>query len=350
LEGGFENLNAARMSAAGEGSTEPNLNFYPLGKNANESVLSPQPPPPCNPPPFCYTERKSQHQEEFPMKKAFLLIPLILSILVFFACSGTEAIPETTLPLSTAEPTTASTTISTEEPTTVPTEVPTKEPTTAPPEETTAPATDPLHSQFYIPGLSVEDVIRYFGEVVLDAEFIHSGDSSVLQKWEIPIYYCVQGSPTEADLEVLENFTQWLNTLPNFPGIFEVDTSLEANLDFHFCTQEEMTSLMGDWTFGLDGAVTFWYDDNRIYDATICVRNDLNQTLRNSVILEELYNGLGPIQDTSLRTDSIIYAGYSEPQELTPIDKLILQLLYHPDLPCGIHAEACAEIIRLLYY
>ena len=27
---GFEQLNAARMSAAGEGWTEPNLNFHPI--------------------------------------------------------------------------------------------------------------------------------------------------------------------------------------------------------------------------------------------------------------------------------------------------------------------------------
>ena len=39
IEGGFEQLNAARMSAAGDGSTEPNLYFCPVGRNANESVL-----------------------------------------------------------------------------------------------------------------------------------------------------------------------------------------------------------------------------------------------------------------------------------------------------------------------
>ena len=36
---GFEKLNAARVSAAGEGWTEPNLYFCPPGRNANESVL-----------------------------------------------------------------------------------------------------------------------------------------------------------------------------------------------------------------------------------------------------------------------------------------------------------------------
>ena len=43
VEGGFENPNATRTSVAGEGSTEPLLNFRPFpGENANESPHSDQ--------------------------------------------------------------------------------------------------------------------------------------------------------------------------------------------------------------------------------------------------------------------------------------------------------------------
>jgi hypothetical protein len=76
----------------------------------------------------------------------------------------------------------------------------------------------------------------------------------------------------------------------------------------------------------------------------------LDQYRRNSVILEEIYNGLGPIQDTSLRSDSIIYSEFSQPQALTNIDELILKLLYHPDIMPGMNAEQCETIIRQLYY
>ena len=90
--------------------------------------------------------------------------------------------------------------------------------------------------------------------------------------------------------------------------------------------------------------------DNEIYDAIICCRTDLDQDLRNAVILEEMYNGLGPIQDTDLRVDSVIYSGYSEPQRLTQMDELILRLLYHPQMECGMDAQQCADVIRQLYY
>jgi len=210
--------------------------------------------------------------------------------------------------------------------------------------------TEPAHSPLYIPGVSVEDVVLYFNEVCLDAETVHGGDPSVLQKWMIPLRYIVHGSPTAEDRAIMDHFTQWLNTLEGFPGISETKDPMEANLRIHFCDQEEMLAIMGDWVYGLDGAVTFWYECDEIYDAVICCRTDLDQHLRNSVIQEEIYNGLGPVQDTSLRPDSMIYAGFSEPQSLTPVDELLLKLLYHPDMVCSMNAAQCEAVIRQLYY
>lgn len=230
----------------------------------------------------------------------------------------------------------------------------TTQPATENTTETTQPATTeaaPEHSSRYIPWLSVEDVICYFNEVCLDAEMVHSGDPSLLQKWTVPILYTLEGPYTDEDHRVLTDFAQWLNTIEGFPGIFEASEAGQANLRIHFCGQEEMLQLMGDGFSGLDGAVTFWYNGyNEIYDATVCYRTDIDQHLRNSVILEEIYNGLGPIQDTQLRQESIIYSGFSMPQSLTGIDMLILELLYHPQMVCGMNAAECEEVIRELYY
>lgn len=217
---------------------------------------------------------------------------------------------------------------------------------------TTEPApTTQEPSALYIPGVSVDDVIQYFNEVCLDAEYVHSGDPSKLQKWTQPIKYTIFGAPTEEDRTTLYAFTQWLNGINGFPGISETELPDEANLRIHFCSEADMLTIMGSNYTGLDGAITFWYDSsNVIYDAVICYRTDLDQALRNSVILEEIYNGLGPIQDTSQRTDSIIYAGFSQPQQLSEIDQLLLQLLYHPAMQCGMNAEECNAVIRQLYY
>ncbi|MBE6982203.1 MAG: DUF2927 domain-containing protein [Ruminococcaceae bacterium] len=207
------------------------------------------------------------------------------------------------------------------------------------------------HSALYIPGVSVDDVIRWYNEVVLDAEFSSGGNASLVQKWAQPICYSIAGSPTQEDLALFSAFCDKLNQIPGFPGIRESAGIYETNLDIFFCPGSDFKSILGSNFVGMDGGVTFWYDDmNRIYDATICVRSDIAQYIRNSVLQEEIYNGLGPVQDTWLREDSLIYAGYSTPQEPTKVDWLLLKLLYHPDIQCGMNAAQCEAVIRSLYY
>ena len=265
------------------------------------------------------------------MKHIFL--PIVSILLLLCACGATADTIDTTTACETTSPSVM---------------------TTAPVLEPTTLATEPTEAPIDLPQaqVSTEDMISYFQEVCLDAEFENSGDSSLLQKWTEPIYYKILGQPTEADLDILCQFCEELNTIHGFPGIYPVDENATqlANLCIHFCTEEEFLNILGENFGGCDGGVTFFYDDNnRIYDATICCRTDLDQQVRNSVILEEIYNGLGPVQDTWLRQDSLIYAGYSTPQWMTQIDKVILQLLYHPDMKCGMNAEQCAAVIRSLY-
>ena len=211
----------------------------------------------------------------------------------------------------------------------------------------------PLHSEFFIEGLSVEDVIMYFNEVCLNAEYINSGNPTFLQKWAEPITFKVYGDYTQTDYDVIYGLVDLLNEIEGFPGISEALNNEWPSLNIHFCEEQEFVNLMGEMAQNevLDGAVTFWYNDNNeIYDAIICCRSDIDQNLRNSVILEEIYNGLGPIQDTTVREDSIIYQGYSEVQKLTEIDTLLLKLLYHPQMKCGMDAQQCETVIRQLYY
>lgn len=275
------------------------------------------------------------------MKKVFCLL-LSLCLLLLSGCDRTPSyrknssvrFPTLTLPTETE---------STSEP-----EAPTQTDPPTEPEPTDPPK--PEHSPLYIPGIAVEEVILYFDEVCLDAEFSSSGNPDLVQKWDIPIYYEIQGDCTEEDLAALNGFVAWLNTIEGFPGMYEADDPVHTNLTIHFCTEDDLLMILGDNFYGCDAGVTFWYEDNAIYAATICYRDDLDQELRNSVILEEIYNGLGPVQDSDLRPDSIIYSGFSQPQSLTEIDELILKLLYHPDILCGMNAEECEAVIRELYY
>lgn len=263
------------------------------------------------------------------MKRIFLLFLLTM---VLAGCGKGQ----TAAPIHTTAPT-----IPTTEPTTLPTE---------PTQEETEP-TKPEHSPFYIEGLSALDVITYFNEVCLATEYATgSGDPSLVQKWDEPIYYTVHGDATPEDLTVIEEFFTWLNTVEGFPGARQATDAHSANLNIHFTDEAGMAEQLGDSYVDMDGAVLYWYTDNCIYSEDICILTRLEQPVRNSVILEELYNGTGLCQDTVMREDSIIYQYSSTNQVLSPIDKILLQLAYNPAIRPGMNAVECAAVIQHLYY
>ena len=260
-----------------------------------------------------------------------LLLAVILAVTLCACTPEPEALPvETTMPIV----------------------IPPKPvvPETTIPEPTVPETTKPEHSAYYIPGVAVEDVILWFNEVALDSEFSYGGDATVIQKWMVPIVYTIDGNATEEDLRVLEDFTGWLNGIEGFPGIRPAGEEDFANLQIRFGDSQMILDFLGPEYENVDGGIRYWYENNAIYDARIAYRDDISQHTRNSVILEEIYNGLGLVQDTTLREDSLIWQGYSEPQSLTEVDGLLVKLLYHPDVRCGMDAAACEEVIRGLYY
>ena len=271
-------------------------------------------------------------------------LAVFLMIVVLLSACGHDAptTAPTTVPITL--PSSAPVTTATTDSTTIPTTEPTTEPTTVP---------AVVHSGLYLEGVDVEDVIRYFNEVVLSAEISNGGNAALVQKWVQQINYWIGGDPTEWDRVVLEGFAETLNGIDGFPGMVQTEIEADSTMNIYFCDAQTLQDRMGSDFAGGDyeGAVTFWYNgDNEIFNAKICVRSDIFQIYRNSVILEEIYNGLGPVQDTVWREDSIIYQHGSEVQSLSEIDLLILKLLYHPDIHCGMNADECEAVIRSLYY
>ena len=234
-----------------------------------------------------------------------------------------------------------------------PTEPTQTEPVTTEPIITEPVTTEPVkpeHSKFYIPGLEADQVIEYFNEVCLDSEFSSgSGDPSLVQKWKTEIRYEIFGEYTQQDIQVLNTFIAWLNTVEGFPGMRQVGPNEASNMRLNFVDQQGIIATDAP---DADGVVNFDYgtDDNAIFNAVVYYRKDIDQLTRNSVLQEEIYNGLGLSQDTDLRQDSLIYTGFTTPQELTQVDKLLVELLYHPDMKCGMNADECAAVIRQLYY
>ena len=206
---------------------------------------------------------------------------------------------------------------------------------------------------YYHEKYSLEQVIEYFCDVVSGTEYsTGDGDAKLVQKWTEPIYYQMQGEWTAQDQQILENLFSQLNCIYGFPGIYPASEGNLVNLRISFYERDAFQADFGEFLNyeEADGAVQYWYynDLNNIYEARIGYRTDLSQYIRNGVLLEEVVNGLG-IQDTMLREDSIVYQSFSEVQELSEMDWLLIKLLYHPEIKCGMTPEECKQVLERIY-
>ena len=230
--------------------------------------------------------------------------------------------------------------------------------TTAPPIENTEPETtvppEPQHSELYLPQYTTQQIWEYFEEIVFRMEYsTGTGDISLVQKWETPLRYCIFGDPTEEDLAVLNELFAQLNTIRGFPGIYPAPEGDVGNLTISFTGRETFSANYAEILNGEDanGATQFWYytDTNEIHTATIGYRTDLDQSMRNSILLEEVINMLGA-SDTVLREDSIVYQYSDENTALSDVDWVIMKILYNPAIQCGMDAEDCYAVVESLYY
>jgi hypothetical protein len=221
--------------------------------------------------------------------------------------------------------------------------------------ETTVPETTvSIHSELYLPAYTADQILEYFAEVVLNIEYTDgTGDATVVQKWLGPIRYGIYGTPTDEDLAVLQSLFDQLNEIPGFPGIYPAEYAAHENVSLSFLESEAFREGFSHVVHGENawGAAEFWYytETNELYTARIGYRTDLDQSVRNSILVEEIINTLG-ISDTVLRTDSIVYQYSNENRSLSDVDLVILKLLYDPAILCGMDAQSCAEILRERYY
>ena len=226
--------------------------------------------------------------------------------------------------------------------------------TTTPTIAPTTQPTIPAHASFYHPNYTCDQIWTYFEEVALHGEYsTGTGDPALIQKWQAPLRYRIYGAPTEEDIAVLEEFFSQLNAMPGFPGIFLAGEDELSNFNIRFLDETDFNSAFSSMLNGEDanGAAQFWYynDSNEIYTANIGYRIDIDQDVRNSILLEEIVNALG-LSDSILRTDSIVYQYSDENLCLSDVDWIILQLLYATDIECGMNAAQCCAAVQEMYY
>ena len=226
--------------------------------------------------------------------------------------------------------------------------------TTASTTEAAPETTEPAHSPLYLSEYTLQQMQIYFEEVVLHMEYSDgTGNPSVVQKWKEPLCYRIDGNPTEEDLRILENLFAQLNLISGFPGIRAAAEGEINNLSISFLGPEDFRLAFSAAVNGEDafGATQFWYytATNELHTARIGYRTDIDQSVRASILVEEIINTLG-ISDTTLRKDSVVYQYSNDNMTLSDVDWAILKLLYDPSIACGMNVDQCNAILQTLYY
>ena len=220
-------------------------------------------------------------------------------------------------------------------------------------ETTTAVTTTlPQHSPLYIEGVSTSDMIRYFAETVLSAEYGEdNGNKNLVQKWETPIRYYIHGLYSSSDAEKIDEFFDFLNTIDGFPGAKRVGLTDDFNFEIDFITRLNMEVQLRKVDESCAAFTTFNYytGTNNIYKTKIIYCIDIPEEQRRSVIQEEIVNGIGMANDTEERTDSVIYQ-YSNYNTVNDVDTVLLKILYSDKIKCGMDYDRAAKAIAEIYY
>lgn len=189
----------------------------------------------------------------------------------------------------------------------------------------------------------------------LDAAFgAEYGDKDLdrLMRWESPIRIFLKGQVTREDAEAAAGFVNQLRQrLPQLPDIAIAPDEKAANVRITFAPLHQLPSLLPEYVAGNWGFFYYQYKDWRITGADIVIASDVTTPQqRRHLLLEELVGVLGLGRDIYTYSDSIIYQPWSQTQQLSDVDWLMLAYLYHPDIKPGMNqAEVYAALLPTLY-
>ena len=172
--------------------------------------------------------------------------------------------------------------------------------------------------------------------------------ATTLSRWKKPIRICLTGSPTAADRKDLNKFIMEVAThCPNVPNISVVKREQDANITIYYGPLNTLAAHVYFYKEGNWGAFGYHYDaKNGITRGQVGIATDKNNAAsKRHLLREELTGLLGLSNDHDLYSDSILYQPWTTVGQLSDVDWLMLNMLYDPDLRCGMSATQAYKIL-----
>lgn len=176
----------------------------------------------------------------------------------------------------------------------------------------------------------------------------YNSDDSTLKRWEKTIWIYVSGSPSSEDKKQLDKFIIDIAThCPNMPNIRLASSEEKANIVIWYGPLKNMSKHVDGYHEGNWGYFSYQTSSNKITGAKIAIASDKNsKESKKHLLLEELVGAFGLTNDHNDYSDSILYAPWTTVGSLSKVDWLMLNMLYDPDLKCGMGANEAYSILR----
>ncbi|MGI6580648.1 MAG: DUF2927 domain-containing protein [Saccharofermentanales bacterium] len=199
----------------------------------------------------------------------------------------------------------------------------------------------------------IEDALEYFPEIAGGNEFDPSVPA-VLNRWDTttPIRIGTFGQPTSADFARLNMIIPVIERLTGLDIQYAEAGSTDYNYEFHIAPLADFEEIFqGDYIQNNWGFVVHWHDYYGYnFYARMAVSNDYpGREGMNHLIMEEFIQSLGLPNDSYRYPDSIFQQNWTTTQELMPIDWLLLEFVYRPELTPNMSVYECVEILRSIY-
>ena len=202
-------------------------------------------------------------------------------------------------------------------------------------------------------GYTKQQIVDYFLEVAVGSMY---GDKGQAVKWGAPIRYFIAGSPTQADTERVEAVIAALNGVPNCPGISKAETESEATLLINFEPLEVVNEAFAEYLEqdpgdGINGFT--YFSVNPVTSCKVYINSEAAQTMRDFIILTNLFSSMGLFNSSTKYADSVFYRGeMSEGQELptwpSTLDWALVQLVFSDSVSAGMNASRARSVVEKL--
>lgn len=188
------------------------------------------------------------------------------------------------------------------------------------------------------------EAVDYFTEIAFGAEF--GSSPGEIHRWMEDVTIAVHGDPSAIDKATLCQVISEINALSQTVEVSIVGSG--QNVDLYFVPESRFPSIEPNYRPGNVGFFWTWWDETgTLTKARILVStsDDINQKQRNHIIREEVTQALGLMNDSYTHEDSIFYQPWSEVQKYSDLDKMVIEILYLPEIAPGMTVEEAREVI-----